>query len=284
MPLPPRAADRARRRQAGMADYLREAFLFRWNLLLFLGGAAAAALTPLRRRAAAAGRGRRADLPRRARLDPAVPRRDRRQGPRRAAAARPDAGAAPPPRRRCVDDARRPAAPTRASASSGCTRAASRCATIAAGVRGAAGDQRQRRRGDPHARPRSAAVAVPAPAAVEDRARSLPADDERDGDHRAARRAAQEPRGRAEPAATSAIVRSLQDSIAMAELRLDNYGRARKNAEFVVDRARSHRRQDPGARRDGGQPAGSRISSAARSTRRPRACGRPRRRSASCST
>ena len=29
------------------------------------------------------------------------------------------------------------------------------------------------------------------------------------------------------------IVRSLQDSIAMAELRLDNYGRAKKNAEFV---------------------------------------------------
>ena len=29
-----------------MADYLKEAFLFRWNLLLFAGGAAAAALTP----------------------------------------------------------------------------------------------------------------------------------------------------------------------------------------------------------------------------------------------
>jgi hypothetical protein len=29
-----------------MGDYLREAFFFRWNLLLLLGGAAAAALTP----------------------------------------------------------------------------------------------------------------------------------------------------------------------------------------------------------------------------------------------
>jgi hypothetical protein len=29
------------------------------------------------------------------------------------------------------------------------------------------------------------------------------------------------------------ILRSLQDSIAMAELRLDNYGRAKKNADFV---------------------------------------------------
>ena len=30
----------------GLKDYLLEAFLFRWNLLLFLGGTAAAALTP----------------------------------------------------------------------------------------------------------------------------------------------------------------------------------------------------------------------------------------------
>jgi pimeloyl-CoA synthetase len=29
------------------------------------------------------------------------------------------------------------------------------------------------------------------------------------------------------------IVKSLQDSIAMSELRLDNYGRAKKNADFV---------------------------------------------------
>src|SRR5262245_38485549 len=41
-PPPPRAPQ-----GAGMADYLREAFFFRWNLLFFLGGAAAAALTPL---------------------------------------------------------------------------------------------------------------------------------------------------------------------------------------------------------------------------------------------
>jgi hypothetical protein len=34
-------------RDAGMGDYLKEAFLFRWNLLFFLGGAAAASLTPL---------------------------------------------------------------------------------------------------------------------------------------------------------------------------------------------------------------------------------------------
>ncbi len=35
------------KREAGMADYIKEAFLFRWNLLLFLGGAAAAVLSPI---------------------------------------------------------------------------------------------------------------------------------------------------------------------------------------------------------------------------------------------
>src|ERR671930_513950 len=34
-------------RTAGMPDYLKEAFLFRWNLLFFLGGTAAAALPPV---------------------------------------------------------------------------------------------------------------------------------------------------------------------------------------------------------------------------------------------
>ena len=32
---------------AGMTDYLKEAFLFRWNLLFLLGGTTAAAMTPL---------------------------------------------------------------------------------------------------------------------------------------------------------------------------------------------------------------------------------------------
>ena len=37
-----------------------------------------------------------------------------------------------------------------------------------------------------------------------------------------------------QPASDERIVRSLQDSIAMAELRLDNYERAKKNAQFVT--------------------------------------------------
>jgi lipopolysaccharide biosynthesis regulator YciM len=38
----------------------------------------------------------------------------------------------------------------------------------------------------------------------------------------------------AQSASDDRVVRSLQDSIAMAELRLDNYGRAKKNADFVT--------------------------------------------------
>ena len=36
----------SRRQGAGIGRYLKEAFLFRWNVLLFLGGAAAALLSP----------------------------------------------------------------------------------------------------------------------------------------------------------------------------------------------------------------------------------------------
>jgi hypothetical protein len=45
--------------------------------------------------------------------------------------------------------------------------------------------------------------------------------------------AAQQPAA-GRPAGDERIVRSLQDSIAMAELRLDNYERAKKNAQFVT--------------------------------------------------
>ncbi|HEY7058718.1 MAG TPA: hypothetical protein VH458_19435, partial [Vicinamibacterales bacterium] len=47
MTSPPGNAPPAAPRPGGMPDYLKEAFLFRWNLLLFGGGVAAAALTPL---------------------------------------------------------------------------------------------------------------------------------------------------------------------------------------------------------------------------------------------
>ncbi|HLG54056.1 MAG TPA: hypothetical protein VI485_01920 [Vicinamibacterales bacterium] len=46
---PPIPTDRSSkpRQGAGLTDYLREAFFFRWNLLFFLGGIAGAALAPL---------------------------------------------------------------------------------------------------------------------------------------------------------------------------------------------------------------------------------------------
>jgi len=46
---PPIPTDRSSRppQGAGMKDYLKEAFLFRWNLLFFLGGLAGAAIAPL---------------------------------------------------------------------------------------------------------------------------------------------------------------------------------------------------------------------------------------------
>jgi hypothetical protein len=46
MTRPPAAPVSSVPQGAGMGDYLKEAFLFRWNMLLFLGGSAAAALTP----------------------------------------------------------------------------------------------------------------------------------------------------------------------------------------------------------------------------------------------
>ena len=51
MPIvpPPIPSDRSSKppREAGLKDYLKEAFFFRWNMLLFLGGLAGAAIAPL---------------------------------------------------------------------------------------------------------------------------------------------------------------------------------------------------------------------------------------------
>ncbi|HSL23188.1 MAG TPA: hypothetical protein VK886_16785 [Vicinamibacterales bacterium] len=46
MPIPTRDDSATPPTGAGLTNYLREAFLFRWNLLFLLGGAAAAAMTP----------------------------------------------------------------------------------------------------------------------------------------------------------------------------------------------------------------------------------------------
>ena len=46
MPTPD-SPERPASSPAGMSDYLKEAFLFRWNMLLFVGAAAAAAISPI---------------------------------------------------------------------------------------------------------------------------------------------------------------------------------------------------------------------------------------------
>jgi len=217
---------------AGMRDYLKEAFLFRWNLLLFLGATTAAALTPF------------PDL-----LLPLVG----------AVELTFLAGLISMPRFRAAIDARvhalgrggaTDAPPAQVPAASLVTmlgglpaaersrfeRLHARCLemrAIAAGVRGAAGDQS------------GGAEDIRTPGldrllwlflrlllsrtALDRFLQTM------DGQEISTR--LDEVRKNLAAAQTGGderIVRSLQDSIAMGELRLDNYGRAKKNAEFVT--------------------------------------------------
>jgi hypothetical protein len=215
---------------AGMPDYLREAFLFRWNLLFFLGGAAAAAMAPFAAAAlpiVAAGEimylAGLVSVPRfRAAIDAKV--HAGRTGNES------DAAPAQPPQSLLnmlggiPKDAR-----TRFERLHG------RCVEmrgIAAGVRGAAGDQRS-----------TEEIATPGLdrllwlflrllvsktaldrflQSMSEREISTRLDDLRKN------------MATAQAGGDERIVKSLQDSIAMAELRLDNFGRAKKNAEFVA--------------------------------------------------
>jgi hypothetical protein len=212
-----------------MPDYLKEAFLFRWNLLFFGGGLAAAALTPLAPVLLPLVGATELmyltgliSIPRfRAAIDAKVH-----------AARRGDPGEMPPlPPVSLVtmlsglpSDAR-----TRFE------RLHARCLEmrgIAAGVRGAAGNQP------------SAAEEIRTPgldrllwlflrlllskAALDRFLKTM------NGQEISTR--LEELRKNltaAQAAADERVVRSLQDSIAMGELRLDNFGRAKKNAEFV---------------------------------------------------
>lgn len=232
--------------RAGMKDYLLEAFLFRWNLLLFLGGTAAAALTPfpdlLLPLVGAAELSYLAGLvsiPRfRAAIDARV--HARRTGKPYVPEAQ------QPPASLVTMLAGLPAA-ERARFE----RLHGRCVEmrkIAAGVRGASGDH-----------PGSAEdIRTPgldrllwlflrllvSRSALD---RFLAAMDEKDlnarlVDLRAKLATAQSSSGT--PGSQAAgqagvgnnderVIRSLQDSIASGELRLDNFARAKKNAEFV---------------------------------------------------
>ena len=213
---------------AGMGDYLKEAFLFRWNLLFFLGGAAAAALTPLAPVVlplVAAGEiaylTGLVSMPRfRAAIDAKVH-----------AAGQPARGAAPPAQPPVSVVTMLAGLP--GESRTRFQRLHTRCVdmrAIAAGVRGAAGD------------PRAGAEEIRTPgldrllwlflrlllskAALD---RFLQSMNEAEMTTRLAdlRKSLDAAKG------DERIARSLQDSIASAELRLDNYARAKKNGEFV---------------------------------------------------
>ena len=218
-PSPPRGA--------GLTDYLKEAFTFRWNLLLFFGGLAAAAIAPLADVTAPlviAGElvylTALTSLPRfRAAIDAKV------HGTRGAAVAAPTAT---PPLVAML-------AGLPGDARTRFERLHERCVEmrhLAVGVRGAAG------------REAGSAEEIRTPGL--DRLlwlflRLLMSKNALDrflqtmSSEEVAARLEQLRKdfAAAQQAGDERIVRSLQDSIAMAELRLDNYERATKNAQFV---------------------------------------------------
>jgi hypothetical protein len=220
-------------RGAGMPDYLKEAFLFRWNLLFFFGAAAAAALTPLAPvllPLVAAGEVTYltglVSVPRfRAAIDAKVHAAGKTGG----------VVTAQPPAVSLVTML----AGLPAGARTRFEQLHARCREmrgIAAGVRGAAGDSA------------SSAEDIRTPGLdrllwlflrllVSKTAldRFLQTMNEQEltaklADLRKSLAAAQA----APPGGDDRVVKSLQDSLAMGELRLDNYGRAKKNAEFVT--------------------------------------------------
>ena len=214
---------------AGMADYLKEAFLFRWNLLFFAGGVAGAVLTPLAPVLLPLVGATELmyitgliSIPRfRAAIDAKV--HAARQG---------DPGDAPssPPVSLVTMLGGLPS-----DARTRFERLHARCLEmrgIAAGVRGTAGSQT------------GAAEEIRTPgldrllwlflrlllskAALDRFLKTM------NGQEISPRlEELRKNLAAAQTAADERVVRSLQDSIAMGELRLDNFGRAKKNAEFV---------------------------------------------------
>lgn len=212
-----------------MPDYLKEAFLFRWNLLFLLGGTAAAALTPVAPvllPLVAAGEllylTGLVSVPRfRAAIDAKVHAAGRAAG----ATAPP---AQPPVSLVTMLEGLPTTARTRFQQLHG------RCVEmrgIAAGVRGAAGDQ-----GSGVEEIRTPGLdrllwlflrLLVSKAALDRFLRTM------NEEEISARLADLRKNFEAAKGGDERIVRSLQDSIASAELRLDNYGRAKKNAHFV---------------------------------------------------
>jgi len=227
MPMRDDSANRPPR-PAGMGDYLKEAFLFRWNLLFLLGGAAAVVMTPLAPvllPLVAAGEVTYltglVSIPRfRAAIDAKVHAAGKAAAP---------AGPAAPPVSLVTMLAGLPG-----DSRARFQRLHERCVEmrgIAAGVRGAAGDAA------------AGGEEIRAPgldrllwlflrlllskAALDRFLQSM------NEQQIAARLADLRKSLEAAKGGDERIVRSLQDSVASTELRLDNYTRAKKNAEFV---------------------------------------------------
>jgi hypothetical protein len=226
--VPPPAPQPPARRTAGVADYLREAFFFRWNLLFFSGGIAAAALTPiaggLLPLVAAAELTYLAGLISIRRFRAAVDAKVHAAGQSRGAPNVAPASVV------AVLNGLPPDAHARFERLHGRCR---EMRAIAAGVRGAAGDQA------------GSAEEIRTPGL--DRLlwlflrllisktaldRFLQATNELE----IARRLEETRKSlaAAQDRQDERVIRSLQDSVANAELRIDNYGRAKKNAEFVT--------------------------------------------------
>ncbi len=218
---------------AEMKDYLKEAFFFRWNLLLFLGGTAAAALTPLAPvllpLVGAAELTYLTGLVSIPRFRSAI---DAKKHAERSGAATAPAEPAAPPVSLVSMLGGLPAESRQRF-----ERLHARCLEmrgIAAGVRGATGEQG------------SSAEEIRTPgldrllwlflrlllskAALDRFLRTMNEQDitARLDDLRKSIATAQ-----ADAQKDERVIRSLQDSIAMGELRLDNFARAKKNAEFV---------------------------------------------------
>ena len=213
-----------------MADYVREAFLFRWNLLLFGGGAAAAVLTPLAPvllpLVAAGEIAYLTGLVSMPRFRRAIDVKMTAKPGDTAAAAAP--GAPAPSLLDLLSG-------LPAEARKRFERLHARCVemrTIAAGVRGAASGHASSEEMRTPGLDRLLWLFLRLLVSKTALDRFLQTMNESEittrlGDLRKSFEGAQ-------AGGDERVVRSLQDSIAMAELRLDNFGRAKKNAEFVT--------------------------------------------------
>jgi hypothetical protein len=214
---------------AGLGQYLREAFLFRWNLLFFLGATAAAAMAPFPEvflPIVAAGEltylTSLVAIPRfRAAIDAKV---------HAAGKGVPGANVQPPPLPLTAVLASLPP-----EARGRFERLHARCRemrTIAAGVRGAAsGDVVSTDEIRTPGLDRMLWLFLRLLVSKTALERFLKTMNEKEIATRLDQLRAS--LATAQTANEERTIRSLQDSIAMTELRLDNYGRAKKNAEFV---------------------------------------------------